>query len=164
MGGYIFHFMIYTLAMSGLIFFALFIYKKVMSGGFVSHGATQLSIEETLPVNPRKNLMIIRAGEERFLVASDVDKTTLISKLESTNKPKLKSVPIKEESEIEQHKEPVKLEVITQKNPQGRSLNNQYSYTSKNYAKGKTVDIEVGKLQNHGLSTIRELATKINEM
>ena len=41
MGSYIVHFIVYTLAMSGLIFFALFIYKKFMNGGFVAKGIGQ---------------------------------------------------------------------------------------------------------------------------
>lgn len=81
MGSYIVHFIVYTLAMSGLIFFALFIYKKFMNGGFVAKGAKTLSIEETMNINPRKSLMIVKAGDERFLIASDTDKTSLIAKL-----------------------------------------------------------------------------------
>lgn len=82
MSGYILNFMVYTMAMGGLIFFALFIYKKVMNGNFSSQGSKMLSIEETMSINPRKSLMIVRAGNERFLIASDIDKTTLISKLD----------------------------------------------------------------------------------
>lgn len=83
MGSYIAHFIVYTLAMSGLICFALFIFKKFMNGGFVSKGTKYLTVEETLSINPRKSIMIIKAGGERFLVASDVDRTSLIAKLES---------------------------------------------------------------------------------
>ena len=83
MGSYVVHFIVYTLAMSGLICFALFVYKKFMHGGFAAKGAKTLSIEETMNINPRKSLMIVKAGEERFLIASDVDKTSLIAKLDS---------------------------------------------------------------------------------
>lgn len=81
MAHYIISFTVYTLAMSGLIALALFVYKKVTNINSSTGKTKVLSIEETMSINPRKTLMIVRAGEERFLIASDVDKTTLISKL-----------------------------------------------------------------------------------
>lgn len=78
---YILSFTVYTLAMTGLIFFALFIYKKATGGSIGSKNSKILSVEETMSISPRKTLMVVKAGEERFLIASDVDKTTLIAKL-----------------------------------------------------------------------------------
>lgn len=78
---YIISFTVYALAMSGLIALALFVYKKVTTANASGKKAKALSIEETMSINPRKTLMIVKAGDERFLIASDVDKTTLISKL-----------------------------------------------------------------------------------
>ena len=69
--------------MSGLIAFALFIYKKVTNGTALSKNSKNLSIEESMMINPRKSLMIVKAGKERFLIASDIDKTSLIAKLNS---------------------------------------------------------------------------------
>lgn len=185
MGGYVLNFTVYTLAMTGLICFALFIYKKVMSGGFHASGSKQLSIEETMSINPRKSLIIVRAGNERFLIASDVDKTTLISKLEAgENIQNFEHVvndvelPIEEEKAVkksiinelfprvkktEKEKQPIHLEVITDKSPIGSSLRKN-SYTSRNYKKGKTVSLDVDRVKNHGLSTIKEMAAKINEI
>ncbi len=82
---YILSFTVYTLAMSGLIFFALFVYKKVIQGSIGEKKSKILSVEETLSISPRKSLMIVKAGDERFLIASDIDKTSLISKLEDQN-------------------------------------------------------------------------------
>ena len=79
---YIISFIVYTFAMSGLIALALFVYKKVTNISSAGRKTKMLSVEEVLNINPRKALMIVRAGEERFLIASDVDKTTLISKLD----------------------------------------------------------------------------------
>lgn len=175
MGGYIIHFMVYTMAMSGLICFALFVYKKVMSGNLTQKGAKMLSIEETLSINPRKTLMIVKAGEERFLVASDVDKTTLISKLEDSPAKTSKVQRdydnfedlTKEVSRVMQVSEtpapvmqniapePVHLEVISGKNPASAGLNRKSAYTSKNYSKHKA---------KSGLSTIRDMASKVNEL
>ncbi|GEM_PF-600250 len=81
MAHYIISFTVYTLAMSGLIALALFVYKRVTNVSTSNKKTKSLSIEETMSINPRKTLMIVRAGDERFLIASDVDKTTLISKL-----------------------------------------------------------------------------------
>ena len=81
MAHYIVSFIVYTCAMSGLIALALFVYKKVTNISSTGRKTKMLSVEEVLNINPRKALMIVRAGDERFLLASDVDKTTLISKL-----------------------------------------------------------------------------------
>jgi flagellar biogenesis protein FliO len=67
--------------MSGLIALALFVYKKVTNISSSNKKTKMLSVEEVLNINPRKALMVVKAGNERFLIASDVDKTTLISKL-----------------------------------------------------------------------------------
>lgn len=83
MGSYILNFMVYTMAMCGLICFALFVYKKFATGCFSTKKSQFLNIEETLSLAPRKTLYVIKAGEEKFLIASDADKTTLISKLDA---------------------------------------------------------------------------------
>ena len=86
MGGYVVNFTVYTMAMTGLICFAVFVYKKVISGGLGSKNAKFLSVEDSMSLSPRKTLHVIRAGNEKFLIASDVDRTTLLAKLE-WNKP-----------------------------------------------------------------------------
>lgn len=86
MGSYIMNFTVYTMAMLGLIFFAIFIYKKVINGGFCKNNNKFLSIEETMNINPRKSIMVVRAGNEKFLIASDIDRTTMLSKLEDSKK------------------------------------------------------------------------------
>ncbi len=85
MSGYLINFMVYTLAMVGLIFLALFIYKKtaVMPGG--KSRSKFLGVEDVMSLTPRKSLYVVRAGSERFLIASDMDRTTLISKLDGDN-------------------------------------------------------------------------------
>lgn len=83
MGSYILNFTVYTMAMCGLIFFALFVYKKFAAGSFGSKNSSFLNVEDTLSIGPRKTLMVVRAGSEKFLIASDSDKTNLISKLQA---------------------------------------------------------------------------------
>lgn len=86
MGSYIMNFTVYTMAMLGLIFFAIYIYKKVINGGLCKNNNKFLSIEETMNINPRKSIMVVRAGNEKFLIASDIDRTTMLAKLEGAKK------------------------------------------------------------------------------
>ncbi len=83
MGGYIANFTVYTMAMLGLICFALLVYKKFIIKSGLKSKSEFLSVEESISIGPRKNIYVIRAGRERFLVASDVDRTSLISKLDT---------------------------------------------------------------------------------
>lgn len=85
MGGYLTNFIVYTTAMVGIIFLAVWIYKKF---SFCNVSQSKfLNVEDCISLAPRKNLYVVRAGNERFLVASDAERTSLISKLgdNSTN-------------------------------------------------------------------------------
>lgn len=81
MGHYILNFAVYTMAMIGLIFFALFVYKKFAVSAISSKKRGLLKIEDALGLSARKTLYIVRAGKEKFLIAADLERTTLISKL-----------------------------------------------------------------------------------
>ena len=172
MGSYIINFIVYTLAMSGLICLAVFIYKKVMSGSLYSKKTASLEIEETMNITPRKSLMIIRAGDERFLVASDFDRTSLISKLgtneglsdyvkpqETSVQEEVKTPEIKNaetnyvELSIEKD-EPVHLEVIEgakKKSPRKRRVTS-------------TKDSGINMKTKSRIDTMRKMAKKINEI
>lgn len=78
--GYLTNFIVYTLAMVGVIVLALFVFKSSTTAG-VKASSKYLKVHDTLSLGPRKTLYIVSAGEEKFLIAGDVDKTTLISKL-----------------------------------------------------------------------------------
>lgn len=86
MGGFIANFTVYTLAMIGLIFFALMMYKKFINGNSYGNKSGFLGVEESINLAPRKSIYVVRAGNERFLVASDADRTSLISKLDEKQK------------------------------------------------------------------------------
>ena len=181
MKGYVLHFLVYILAMSGLIATALIVYKKIMTGSLNSKTGNSLKIEETLNINPRKSLMVVKAGNERFLIASDVDKTTLISKLnadenlvnnslkrfENTEyippmEPKSNITGTNNYKAVEQDKS-IHLDVINSHNPDITVLRKRRNtYTSRNHR--KTAEIEVGTSSNHGFSTIKEIAAKVNEL
>ncbi len=85
--GYLSNFIVYLLAMIGLIILALFVYKKFSVGGFASRRNNTLHVEDTLSLTPRKTLYVIKSGNERFLIAGDMERTTLISKLEEGSEP-----------------------------------------------------------------------------
>ena len=80
--GYLANFIVYTLAMVGVIVFALLIFKNATGSG-ANAKSKFLKVHDTLSLGPRKTLYIVSAGNEKFLIAGDVDKTSLISKLES---------------------------------------------------------------------------------
>lgn len=82
--GYLANFMVYTLAMVGIIVVALLVFKNATSGNCGGRTSKHLKVLDTMSLGPRKTLYIVSAGNEKFLIAGDVDKTTLISKLETT--------------------------------------------------------------------------------
>lgn len=83
MGHYLINFSIYTMAMIGLICFALFVYKKFSLSAISLKRKGVIQIEDAFGLSPAKTLYIIKTGKERFLIASDTNRTTLISKLEN---------------------------------------------------------------------------------
>lgn len=80
MTGYLVNFSIYTLGMIGVIFLAFFVYKT-FSNKCLTKKTNMLNIEDTMNLSPRKTLYVVNVENEKFLIAADVDRTTLISKL-----------------------------------------------------------------------------------
>ena len=79
--GYLANFMVYTLAMVGVIVVALLIFKNATSFG-TGKSSKYLKIIDSISLGQRKNLYIVSTGKEQFLIAGDVNNTCLISKLE----------------------------------------------------------------------------------
>ena len=77
---YITAFIFYTLAMIGVIVIAFVVWKNsvIMAP---NKKKTLMKIEESLNLAPRKTLYVIRIANERFLIASDADKTVFLAKL-----------------------------------------------------------------------------------
>lgn len=84
MGGYLINFIVYTTAMIGIIFLAVIVYKNFSYNGMSK--SKFLNIEDCISLTPRKNLYVVKAGKERFLIASDPERTSLISKLNESEK------------------------------------------------------------------------------
>lgn len=79
--GYLANFLVYTFAMVGVIVAALLIFKNSTSIGG-GKKSKYLKVIDSMSLAPRKTLYIVSTGSEKFLLAADVDKTTLISKLD----------------------------------------------------------------------------------
>lgn len=105
---YLITFAVYTLAMIGVIFIAFVVWKNSLNFGPKNKNSS-IIIEESLSLNPRKTLYVIRIKNERFLIASDVDKTTFLAKLEDGEK----ISDFKEEKQVEVRSQEVVSDYIT---------------------------------------------------
>ncbi len=101
MGGYLGHFVVYTIAMVGIIYAALLVYKKFSTGCGFGAKSDFLKVEDSISLSPRKNLYVIKAGNEKFLIASDIDRTSLIAKLGAAE-----SAAVEETTEIKHERKP----------------------------------------------------------
>ena len=81
MGTYLINFIVYTMAMVGLLFLGVMVYKKTMVGNNSAQNTKGLKIDNALRLSPRKTLYVVNAGDERFLIAADLDRTTFLAKL-----------------------------------------------------------------------------------
>ena len=81
MTSYLLTFTVYTIAMVGFIFIALFAYKKFSVNSGRTSPSKFLEIEDCINLNMRKQLYVVKAGQERFLIASDAERTTFLAKL-----------------------------------------------------------------------------------
>lgn len=82
MQGQFIQFIAYTMAMVGFLSVCLLTYKKLCVQTSNGKNGDCLCIENALRLNPKKQIFIVRAGNERFLVASDSETTTMLAKLE----------------------------------------------------------------------------------
>ena len=82
--GYITNFIVYTLAMVGVIVVALLVFKNATNIGG-GKNSKYLKIIDSISLGQRKNLFIISTGKEQFLIAGDVNNTCLISKIENVS-------------------------------------------------------------------------------
>ncbi len=110
MTGYIINFGVYTMAMVGFIVIALLVYKKSTEMG--TGGKNSLKIDEKITLNARKSLYVVNAGGERFLIAGDIDNTSLIARLgekETLSGKTSASNPIERKSYVSRDDETIKV-------------------------------------------------------
>ena len=79
--GYLTNFIVYMLAMVGVLVVAMLVFKHTAGGCAKSSSGKCLKVLDTLSIGPRKTLYIVSAGDEKFLIAGDTERTSLISKL-----------------------------------------------------------------------------------
>ena len=79
--GYLSNFIVYFFAMVGIIILALWVYQKFNVNSIGIKSKRSLKIEDSLSLSARKTLYVVRNKNERFLIAADMERTTLISKL-----------------------------------------------------------------------------------
>lgn len=81
MSTYLINFLVYSMAMVGLLFICLMVYKKTMGNNKFSRNSEEFSVENALNLSPRKTLYVIKTGSERFLIAADAERTAFLAKL-----------------------------------------------------------------------------------
>ena len=86
MNGYLVNFAIYTLAMVGDLALAIYVYKKTAYSTANTPNKDFLKVENTLRLSATKTVYVIKAGNEKFLIAGDAANTTMLAKLENNDK------------------------------------------------------------------------------
>lgn len=104
------NFTVYILAMIGVSFIAFIVWKNMRT--IQNKAKSSMKIEDSLNLAPRKDLYIIRINDERFLIASDADKTTFLSKLKDDKTVSFKEVQEEVNKEDETNN---KIKKITEK-------------------------------------------------
>ncbi len=87
---YIAAFIFYTMAMIGILIVGYIVYKKTI---LTSKKDTKgmIKVIDSLPIGPKKTLLVVKIKNEKFLIASGAEHTTFLSKLdEDDNKTNLK--------------------------------------------------------------------------
>ncbi len=84
MAHYLMKFIFYTCGVIGLLLIAFVVAKNSMNFNTAfKKKKGNLEIEESLAISPKKTLHIVKAFNEKFLIASDASSTTLLAKLNS---------------------------------------------------------------------------------
>lgn len=96
-------FTLYTLLAIGAIYGVYWYLRKSGASGMLpfakkSVGGQKLEIESMMPLEARKNLYVIRSGNERFLIATSVESTQFLSRLETTPGPETAPAPRERET------------------------------------------------------------------
>lgn len=87
MKGDITGFISYMMAMLGIISVAVVVVKKTLVFNTDRHKNRFLKIESSLNLEPRKNLYVVRAGSERFLISTGLEGCQFMAKINDDNIP-----------------------------------------------------------------------------
>ena len=83
---YILNFVVYLMAMIGVIYVSLMVFKKTIGQNNLKSDKSLIKVEGSLNIAPRKTLHVINVEGEKFLIASDIQSTTFLSKLDDHKK------------------------------------------------------------------------------
>lgn len=157
-------FIFYTAAMIGVLFSAFLIYKKMnVNSSNVNRGL--IKVLDSCMISPKKTLLIVKVNNEKFLIASGIEHTTFLAKLENAN-------------EISKIKEPAKVQNNIQNKVQNNISNEIIKELTNNSAKNTAMDVlrkkeaEIQKLKESYAESFKnlleqsenEIETQINEI
>lgn len=81
-------FIFYAFAMVGIILVGVVVAKKSVNFGYFNGRRNNfLSVESFLALEPRKNIYVLKAGSERFLISTDSNGSHMLTKLDDNNMP-----------------------------------------------------------------------------
>ncbi len=89
MGHYLINFLMATTATIIFLYLVYFFIRHVapfkagVLGSKKLPSSNPLQVESVLSLEPRKNLYVVRSGQERFLIATTMDKTELLTTLKT---------------------------------------------------------------------------------
>lgn len=105
MSSYLVNFLVYAMAMVGLLFLCLMVYKKTMLNTKCTKKNDELVLENALNISQRKTLYVVKAGQERFLIAADAERTSFLAKLDGCDNvatqqvaDRVVTIPVEQES------------------------------------------------------------------
>jgi len=118
---YVTAFIFYTLAMIGILLIGFVVYKKSFLNNAKGENRGVIKIIDSLPIGNKKMLLVVKIKNEKFLIASGLEHTTFLSKLDSDSaveqiKEKLITPEVVEESIIDEiYGEPIVQEAPRQR-------------------------------------------------
>lgn len=146
MFGYLTGFCVYTFAMIGIILVGFVVAKRCMYGNSSAKNRDKfLEVETSLVIEPKKTIYVLKAGNEKFLIASDMEKTSFLTKLDSENT----ALPTKDREEAFS-------ESAVMKNKNIRKCSEQESYAATSAYKKKRVDADMSELQSNVMNRLLE--------
>lgn len=90
MMSYVTAFIFYTLGMIGIMLIGFVVYKKTFMPTNKGESRGVIKIIDSLPIGNKKMLHVIKIKNEKFLIASGLEHTTFLSKLEDDTKYQVK--------------------------------------------------------------------------
>lgn len=152
---YVSSFIFYTLAMIGIMLIAFVVYKKTFQPNGVEHKGI-IKVIDSLAIGNKKHLLIVKIKNENFLIASGLEHTTFLAKLDSNLQPKTTQNEIIEAKEIEETNESLLNQIMT---PPKAPINEIQKHFQELYEKKETTNYNT---QAHRKEMINKLLKEIN--